>query len=127
MVNKTKILIVDDDVNICEILKDILEEKGYEVTTVNDGGSAIDCARNSAQDVILLDMRLPDMNGLETYRVIRKFDSAVLVAFMTVYKYEWKRCEEEAMKEGAFACIYKPFNVEEVFDILEESRHRKKK
>jgi DNA-binding NtrC family response regulator len=126
MVDKMKILIVDDDVNICETLKDILEEKGHVVTMANDGETAVSIAKKDPQDIIFLDMRLPTMNGLETYIATRKFDSKVVVVLMTAYQRELKSFVEEALAKNAYACIYKPFNPEVVINTVEEIKHRKR-
>ena len=121
MTDLIKVLIVDDDVNICETLKDILIEKGgYVVTVAYNGVEAISFAKKYAQDMIFLDMRLPVMSGLEIYLAIREFDSKVPVIIMTAYQFELKHCVDEALVKGAQACIHKPVDAEVVFKVLEE-------
>ena len=126
MTDLVKVLIVDDDVNICETLKDILIEKsGYTVTVAHNGEEALSFAKQQTQDMIFLDMRLPTMSGLEIYLAIREFDSKVPVIIMTAYQFELKQCVDEALVKGAQACIHKPVDAEAVFKILEGLRHKK--
>ena len=81
----TKILIVDDNENMCTTLADILEEKGYGVTAVHSGEEALDKVRNEKPDVILLDIKLPGMDGNKTCREIKKILPTVKVVVYTGY------------------------------------------
>ena len=127
MQKRGNVLIVDDDINLCETLKDILEEKGYFVTLVNNGEDAISAAKSNPQDIIFLDMRLPTLNGLQTYIATRKVDSKVTVVLMTAYQQEMKKCVEEALMKKAYACLYKPFDPKKVLGIIEEIMKEKTK
>ena len=69
---KYKILIVDDDVNICELLRLYLEKEGYETIVANDGKTAVDLALKHNPDLILLDIMLPQLDGWQVCREIRK-------------------------------------------------------
>ena len=68
----TRILVVDDDHDLCDLLSDFLNEEGYEVTRAYTGQDAIDSARNSAPDVLLLDLLLPDVSGIAVGRALRR-------------------------------------------------------
>ncbi len=127
MADKMKILIVDDDVNICETLKDILEEEGHLISVANDGEAAINIIKNDHQDIIFLDMKLPAMNGLGVCLFARNFNPEIPVVIMTAYQQELKSSVAEALKRGAYACIYKPFDVKVFFDILEEVKGKEKR
>ena len=70
--NKPHILVVDDDLNICELLKLYLENDGYTVFTANDGQSAVAMFQNKTPDLVLLDIMLPKMDGWQVCREIRK-------------------------------------------------------
>ena len=122
-----KILIIDDDIHICETLKDILEEDGHRITTVNDGETAVSIVQKDPPDVIFLDMRLNTMNGLETYLATRKIDPKITVVLMTAYQRELKSCVDEALRNGAYTCVYKPFQPKEILEILKEIIHKRKK
>ena len=73
MDNKGNILIVDDDMGICETLSDIMEDKGYRAFMASDGFEAVEKAREVAFDIILMDIRMPGINGVETFRMIKSF------------------------------------------------------
>ena len=68
----TKILIVDDDLNICEVLKIYLTKAGYEVKTAADGAEAVDTFRTYEPDLVLLDIMLPRKDGWQVCREIRE-------------------------------------------------------
>ena len=74
-----KILVVDDDLNICELLKLYLENEGYAVFTANDGQEAVDKFKNKTPDLVLLDIMLPKMDGWQVCREIRKVSSAPII------------------------------------------------
>lgn len=67
-----KILVVDDDLNICELLKIYLENEGYTVFVANDGQAAVDTFTAKSPDLVLLDIMLPKMDGWQVCREIRK-------------------------------------------------------
>ena len=74
-----KILVVDDDLNICELLKLYLENEGYMVFTANDGQEAVDTFQNKTPDLVLLDIMLPKKDGWQVCREIRKISSAPII------------------------------------------------
>lgn len=119
MENKTKILIVDDNEEFCENLKDILEVKDFEVEAVHDGYSAIDMVKKNKFDIVLLDIKMPLMNGLETFREIKKIDSELKVFMITAYAVE--DMIKDALREGAFGVLKKPINFEKLFYLIEKS------
>ena len=74
-----KILVVDDDLNICELLKLYLENEGYTVFTANDGQEAVNTFQAKSPDLVLLDIMLPKMDGWQVCREIRKTSSAPII------------------------------------------------
>ena len=78
-----KILVVDDDTNICELLRLYLTKEGYQVTTANDGEEGLDKFNQVKPDMVLLDVMMPGENGIETAREIRRYDTAVQIIFVT--------------------------------------------
>ena len=75
----SKILVVDDELNICELLKLYLENEGYTVFTANDGQAAVTAFQQKAPDLVLLDIMLPKMDGWQVCREIRKTSSAPII------------------------------------------------
>ena len=120
------ILVVDDDPNTCETFKDILEAKGYQVGTALGGEEAIEIARENRYDMIFIDMRLPTINGLQTYLALREINPQVVAVMMTAYRREVGDLVEEALKKDAYTCLYKPFDVEEVMKLVDEICRRKR-
>jgi len=121
---KTLILIVDDQFNVRETLKAILEHKGYRVATAKDGAEAIEMVKKKHYDIIFLDVKLPDMNGVETFEQVKKIDPEAAVIMMTGYSVE--DLVRRAISQGAYTCIYKPFDMEKVIELVEEICVQKK-
>lgn len=113
------VLIVDDDAKICESLSDIVEASGYEVSTANSGEEALKLTRENEFDVILMDIRMPEMDGVETLKNIRKHTPAQQVAMMTAFAED--TLVEQSKIEGAICIFPKPLNIEKVLGFLKES------
>jgi two-component system response regulator AtoC len=109
---KPHILIVDDDEVMCHTLSDVLKKMFYEVTSVQKGEDALHHLREGIFDLILLDIILPDMNGLDVLEKIREIDSDPFVIMMTAYADV--QSAVTAMKAGAYDYINKPFEIEEL-------------
>ena len=120
-------MIVDDDPNFRMSLKDILEEKGYAVTVAKDGKEAIAIAKERPEDIVIIDMRLPFLNGLETFMELKKINPDVHAIIITAYKEEMKDLVEQALAIGAYACLYKPFDPQKIVEMVEEIARKKKK
>ncbi len=110
------ILVVDDQVGDRETLRGILEDKGYRVATARDGAETIEMVKSRHYDIIFLDVRLPDMNGVETYEQVKKIDPRATVIMMTGYSEE--DLVKRAISQGAYTCIYKPFDMEKVIALV---------
>jgi DNA-binding NtrC family response regulator len=81
-----KILVVDDEENICKLYKEELEEMGFEVTTVLDGKSAMAAIERSRYDLVTLDMRMKGMDGIETLRKMKERDANLPVIISSAYE-----------------------------------------
>lgn len=81
-----KILVVDDEENIRELYREELEDMGYAVTTVADGIQALAQLDQAKFDLVTLDMRMPDMDGIETLRKMKEKDSTLPVIICTAYE-----------------------------------------
>jgi len=121
---KTLILIVDDQFSVRETLKAILEHKGYRVATAKDGAEAIEMVKKKHYDIIFLDVKLPDMNGVETFEQVKKIDPNAAVIMMTGYSLD--DLVRRAISQGAYTCIYKPFDMENIIELVEEICVQKK-
>ncbi len=79
MANKTKVLIIDDDVNICELIRLYLEKEGYDILTVYNGVKAIDVFKDYSPSIVILDIMLPGADGWQVCREIRKVSSIPII------------------------------------------------
>ena len=76
--------------------------------------------RDKIYNAIFLDIRLPAMNGLQTYLAIKAISPATVTVMMTGYRQEANELMEKALQSSAYACLYKPLDMEEVLGLLEE-------
>lgn len=108
---KYKILIVDDDVNICELLRLYLEKEGYETIVANDGKTAVDLASQHSPDLILLDIMLPQLDGWQVCREIRKFSETPIIMITAKGEVFDKIL---GLELGADDYVTKPFDTKEI-------------
>jgi DNA-binding response OmpR family regulator len=107
----SKVLIVDDDENIIEILKYNLLKDGYSVVTAGDGIQALEVARREKPDIIILDIMLPGLDGFEVCRILRK-EMAVPILMLTAKTEEIDKVV--GLELGADDYITKPFSTREI-------------
>jgi DNA-binding NtrC family response regulator len=107
-----RVLIVDDEENIRQILTEYLTDFGYEVTCAADGQEALQIFRKDYFDIILSDLVMRPMDGLELLTEIKKVDHDVL--FIMITGYPSIESAMKAIKNGARDCITKPFNIDEI-------------
>jgi CheY-like chemotaxis protein len=113
-----RILIVDDDPGMAETLGDILETTGYEVEIALDGPQALAYVQGIPFDVIFLDIKMPQMNGVELLQRTRRIRPDTVAVMMTAYALP--DLIAEALREGAVAVVNKPLPVERMIRFLEE-------
>ncbi|MBN1787233.1 MAG: response regulator [Sedimentisphaerales bacterium] len=118
--NEPLLTIVDDDPGICRIMKDILNRKGFNVTTCKTGAEAINATRERPGDILFIDMKMPALNGLETYMEIKRINPNAKAVLMTAYRQEMEDLVENALEEGVYTCLYKPFDMDEVIKLIGE-------
>jgi len=116
------ILVVDDEPGLRESFRLILDDE-YEVIDVPDGPAALDVLRSSQVDVVLLDIRLPGMDGIEVLERIKALDEAVEVILVTAVK--TVRTAVAAMKLGAFDYLTKPFEEDELLSLVRRALERR--
>ena len=121
------VLVVDDHPETCITLKNILIKKNYQVGIALTGEEAITMAQENAYDIIFIDMKLPTINGLETYLAIKESNPQAVAIMITAYRQEMAELVEEALNNSAYACLYKPFDMEEMLRLVGEIRERRQK
>ena len=121
------ILIVDDDADLLETLTKTLKKKGYKVMAAGSGEEAIEMARDKVCPIAFVDVKLPLMDGLETYLRLKDINPGLAAVMMTGYRDEVKDALEKAQEASAIACLFKPFDpikaVELVIQIREKYNH----
>ncbi|MFH0812573.1 MAG: response regulator, partial [Pseudomonadota bacterium] len=118
-----KILVVDDDVDTCEILSDIFQERGYSVITAGTGNEAIDKASQTTFDAALIDIKLPDMDGMELIVALKGMQADMVVVMITGYASI--ETAVRALSEGVSAYILKPLNMDEVLATVRETLEKR--
>jgi DNA-binding NtrC family response regulator len=112
-----RVLIVDDDASIRASLREAIEESGIEVCTADSGEQALSLLTARAPDLVLSDVRMGGMSGIELLRLLRERKAGVDVVLMTAY--DDMATVVEAMREGAFEFLVKPFELEALLALLE--------
>jgi len=111
-----RVLIVDDNTSLCKSMSFILKRKGYAVTTAKDGYNAIKRVKERSFDMILMDIKMPHLNGVETFRRIKKIRPEAKVMMMTAYAVE--NLVQDALREGVYGVIHKPLAIEKLVDLI---------
>ncbi len=117
------IIIVDDDPKFARTLGDILRARSFAVTQVTDPYGVVERLEADGQTV-LLDMKLNDISGLEVLRQIRARYPRLPVVLVTGYREEMGPAIEAALKIGAYTCLYKPFQIEGLLQVVAEIRRQ---
>jgi len=117
MSTATRLLVVDDERNMRNTLRDILEDEGYCVETAESGEAAVDACRRDQFDLVLMDIRMPGIDGVEAYRRMRGVGASAPVILMSAYPAE--DVSPAAMAEGVTAFLPKPLNIESVVHLIE--------
>ena len=120
-----KILVVDDQKGVRYSLKKILEEAGYGVATASSGEEAIKLTAKSEPDLIIMDVQMPGIDGLETLKRLKEINNKLVVIIMTAYSTTEKAIR--AMELGAYEYLTKPFDNRVLTDIIEKAFEVRKK
>ncbi len=118
-----KILIVDDEKNICDSLKFALEDD-YEIYTCLDGNKVLDILKENSIDVILLDLKIGSIDGIDVLKEVKRLHKDIQVIVVTAFGSI--ESSIRAMKEGAFHYIIKPIDMEELFLYIQKALEYKK-
>lgn len=120
------ILIVDDDPEFCKTLKDVLTLKGFQVETETEAHRVMGHLENNHMlAIVLLDLKLGAANGVDVLKEIRAKYPDKPVVLMTGYREEMVNSIEKARKIGAYTCLHKPLEMDDLFRLLEEIRLKK--
>ena len=120
-----KILIVDDDQDICLLLDKFLSKKGYETSTAQNGASATEILKQDKYDLVLCDFKLPDLNGLELIQKIKVINPEA--ALLLITGYSDVKVAVKAIKLGAFDYVTKPLYPDEILITIENALASKQK
>ncbi|MCZ6758888.1 MAG: sigma-54 dependent transcriptional regulator [Gemmatimonadetes bacterium] len=119
-----KILIVDDEPNLRKSLALLLSEEGHDVATEGSPSAALSLAKSEAFDIVISDVRMPEMDGIELLRRLKEEKVASLVIMMSAYGSE--DAAIAAMREGAYDYIPKPFRPDEVLLAIRKAEERER-
>ncbi len=122
-VSPLTILVVDDDKDVCEYLQDFLTADGYQVVSVNDPTTAIDALRQREYHVVVLDLMMPKLSGIDLLEQIRKVDDDIAIIILTGYPS--LETATASIEHEVSAYIRKPFSIDEFREAL--TRIAKKK
>jgi len=118
---RERILVVDDDRAIVATMKDVLDRHGFRVSTAGDGVKAMEMVKKENFDIIITDIHMPRMGGLETIQKIKQFSPSSFIVMMTGEGTESEI--KEGLTEGGYACIHKPFSIKKLLGSIEWYSH----
>ncbi len=120
------ILVADDDDALCDNLKEVLTAAGYCVAVARDGQAAIDMAQKRSYDLLLLDLKLPEVAGLEVYRRIKTVQPDLTTILITGYADEMREAIGQALNESAYTFMTKPLKMERLLELVDEIARMRK-
>lgn len=117
--DQTAILIVEDDRDLRESLATALRDEGYQVLSAQDADEAIASVKAHKVNIIFMDICLPDMNGVEVYKAIKKIQPTATTVMMTGFFVQ--DLVNAAISAGAYDVLYKPFTIDDVLKMIKKS------
>jgi DNA-binding NtrC family response regulator len=122
---RTKVLLVDDEVEFASALAERLQMRNYDVRTASNGLEAMALFHESPPDVVLLDLRIPGMDGLEILSNIKKFDPSIEVLMLTGHGD--RESVQKGMQTGALEYIMKPIDIDELTSKINRAMKKREK
>ncbi len=122
-IDKQKVLVVEDDEQILDALKDMLNMAGYDVATAIDGFKGLKVCKEYKPDILISDIVMPEKDGIEMVREIRNFNHYIKVIFITAWYQRddiSSRLNEELRKHPDYRLMKKPFKIEQVWKMVGE-------
>jgi two-component system, cell cycle response regulator DivK len=117
--NRKRILVVEDNRMNLMLLHQLLKAHGYEILQTPEGWEAIDLARNKQPDLILMDIRLPDISGLDVTRLLKQDDQTKAIPIIAVTAFAMPGDEKRALEAGCAAYIAKPIILDNLLRAIE--------
>jgi CheY-like chemotaxis protein len=114
------ILVVDDEKNLTLAMRRLLSAEGYSTQTAGSGEEALEVVKEKDYDLIFLDVNMPEMNGLETFKKLKKITPKSAVIMITGYGKTLKTLVEEALGLGVRKVIDKPFKINQITEAIRE-------
>jgi DNA-binding NtrC family response regulator len=122
---RTKVLLVDDEVEFASALAERLQMRNYEVRTASNGLEAMALFHEMPPDVVLLDLKIPGMDGLEILSNIKKFDPSIEVLMLTGHGDV--SSVQKGMQSGALEYMMKPIDIDELTSKIDKARKKKER
>ena len=116
---KAKLLLIDDDANLCQVISYQLKKMGYDVDITNSGREGLEAYRQGNYDIVLTDIQMPDISGIQVLQEIRKQNKEVVIILITAYGSVENALE--ACRMGADDYITKPFGQEQLLFVIEKA------
>lgn len=123
MPKKSTILVIDDEETMCDACQQVLNKSGYHTETSADGADGLRKVRKLPPDLVLVDLKMPGISGMEVLEKIRKIDSTIICVVITGYA--TIESAVEAMKRGAYDFLPKPFTPDELRIIIKRGLERR--
>ncbi len=121
--DKLKILIVDDNEKNRKLLKVILLENGYETIDAENGRKGIEMAKENIPDLILMDIQMPVMDGIQAVKILRSDETTKLIPIIALTSYAMKGDREKFLDKGFDAYIPKPIDIDRFIEVIKEIMH----
>ena len=115
---KRNILIIDDEKDLCSLLSDAISQNGYQVAIANTKQEGIACLKKAKPDIVFLDLKLPNGDGMDVLSIINKMPVKPIVNIITAYGSD--ESKEKAEKKGVYSFIDKPFTDETILKCIEQ-------
>lgn len=126
---KNKILLIDDDKDVLKSLENLLKKDGYNVTAIDDSSKAVEAARNDSFDLVITDVRMPNFNGIETIKKIKKYQDqsgSLKSEFMVITGYADDDAPKESALLGIANFVIKPFDTNVFLETVKNCLEGKK-
>jgi DNA-binding NtrC family response regulator len=117
MAKEHSILVVDDNKDFADVFCDILRTNNYEAESCYGGVQAVEKVRRGNFDIVFLDIRMPEMDGIETLKEVKRLKPDTMVIMMTGYSVD--ELVHKALEEKASDIIYKPFEISKVLSLIQ--------